>query len=59
MSRFDELYAKTHPVVEETEKHIEKDSAVEDFDAEDVDDVEVEAEMQEGEEVDAGDNNND
>lgn len=53
MTRFDKLYAQTHPKVEETENHTVTDSAVEDF-ATDVD-VENEAgddTLQEGEEVD-------
>lgn len=61
MSRFDELYAKTHPVVKDTEepKHVE--SAVEDFDEEgDVEETE-EKEEQEGvgENADTGSSDSD
>lgn len=49
MTRFDKLYAKTHPKAETTEK-IKVDSAVEDFD-EDVEEDNDDVEIKEGEEV--------
>lgn len=56
MSRFDELYAKTHPVVKDTEelKHVE--SAVEDFDENgDVEETEETEQKGVGEDADTGD----
>lgn len=59
MSRFDELYAKTHPVVKDTEelKHVE--SAVEDFDengdVEETEETEETEQEGEGEDADTGD----
>lgn len=60
MSRFDELYAKTHPVVKDTEelKHVE--SAVEDFDENgDVEETEETEQEGEGENADTGDGDSD
>lgn len=60
MTRFDELYAKTHPVEEDTEKEV-KESPVENFEEEESEEPEVvgaEGEVVTGEEPEEGEEEN-